>query len=75
MSTRLRLTTPVDSRDLHDYWLRIEGRSGMLALVGGEDVESPWLRAQCSCGWSSAHKFTIEDNAHSEWITHATGET
>lgn len=60
--------TELDGHVLH---LHVEEGSGSYGTIRGEDVEMPWLRAACSCGWRAGEdeRFTIEENAHHLWVT------
>lgn len=65
------LTLIGDERDGHMFFVSVEEPSGGIALIRGDEVVSPWLRATCSCGWraENADRFTIEENAHHLWLT------
>jgi hypothetical protein len=62
--------------DGHTFHVHVEECSGCLALVGGMDVDQPWLRAACSCGWRAANgrRYTLEENAHWLWHLHVAGD-
>lgn len=63
---------PVSKVGGHDIRVTVEGPASH-GRSEGRDVLRPWLRAGCSCGWSSAHRFTIEDNAWHDWTQHIDG--
>lgn len=65
------LTCIGDERDGCTFHVIVEGDSGATALMRGDIVRSPWLRALCSCGWvaDDVHRYTIEENAHHFWLT------
>lgn len=57
--------------DGHVFHVHVEEGSGSYGILRGEDVEQPWLRAACSCGWRDGERFAIEENAHHRWLGHA----
>ena len=59
-------------RGTYVFMVRVEERSGSMALMDGETVEMPWLRACCTCGWKARRKerMTVEENAHWQWLNH-----
>lgn len=60
-----------DERNGHTFHVHVEEGCGEHALIRGESVEMPWLRAACSCGWRDRHnRFTVEENAHAKWLAH-----
>lgn len=61
-----------DKREGHTFHVSVEESSDCMALIRGEDVLMPWLRAACSCGWRAEDfsRFTIEENAHWVWLKH-----
>lgn len=56
-------------QDGHVFHVVVEESSGALATMRGEDVEMPWLRAACSCGWKADddQRTTIEENSMWRW--------
>lgn len=71
---RVKLGLCGEVRDGHTFFLSVEERSGGQALMDGEDVDMPWLRASCSCGWRDHgyNRVTIEENAWWRWRKHVT---
>lgn len=62
---------PQDDYQGHNFWMRIEGRSGGTWLHEGHVCNQVWLRPCCSCGWevSTDRRYTMEDNAFNYWFT------
>lgn len=69
---RVMLGLVGDERNGVTFYVVVEGRSGSTALMGGDDVEMPWLRAVCSCQWKvrKHQRVTLEENAHALWLQH-----
>lgn len=69
---RIQLGLCGDIRDGHTFFLQVEERSGSLAWMGGQDVDQPWLRAACDCGWKATTKqrTTLEENSYWRWCLH-----
>lgn len=66
------LTCIGDERDGHTFFVTVEGAAPGVALIRGDEVRQPWLRATCSCGWKATddERFTIVENAHHLWLQH-----
>lgn len=76
LPVRLMLTIVGAEEGEHVFFVHVEEKSDTVALVGGEDVVMPYLRAGCVCGWEAedGDRFTLEENAHWLWLKHARGE-